>query len=213
MAKLTYVFDYELLIRGLRNESRALRAESRTPWSAFNYCLLMFVLVASSTVSAPARAQPVSPGMTDLRGEEAARIVTGIVSFTRWPSEPHPIRLCVVTPAAHAAPLAQSMTSNTARPAIALEFAPADPELESGCDVVYVEALAEAQQARLFQRLAGHPVLSIGGSEDACSMGALFCLTGPQEAVSFAANLDTIVRSGLHINPKVLLLARKEGIR
>jgi hypothetical protein len=32
-------------------------------------------------------------------------------------------------------------------------------------------------------------------------------------AVSFAANLDAIARSGLQINPNVLLLARREDRR
>jgi hypothetical protein len=144
------------------------------------------------------------------RADEVARIVGGIVSFTRWPSGRPPTRLCIVTPALYAGPLVQQAARNPARPMSAQRYDASDTRLETDCDVVYIEPVDEASRQHLFQRLAGHPVLSIGGNDEACAMGSLFCLTSAPGAVSFAANLDAIARSGLRINPTVLLLARKD---
>ncbi|SEB17165.1 protein of unknown function [Paraburkholderia sartisoli] len=144
------------------------------------------------------------------RAVEVARIVTGIVGFTRWPTERTTIRLCIVTPARYADRLGEHVVDLQSRTIVTQRYAANDPRLETGCDVVYIEPIDEAAHEHLFQRLAGLPVLSIGGSDDACAMGSLFCLTASASAsaISFAANLDAIVRSGLRINPKVLLLAR-----
>lgn len=178
---------------------------SRSAWIA--------LLLLASWASTPACAQSTPSDPADARGDEVARIVTGIVSFTHWPAEKPALRLCIVTPALHAGSLVQHMAANTARPAIVQSYPAADTHLESDCDVVYIEPVQDAVRDGLFQRLAGRPILSVGGDDDACSIGSLFCLTRATGAVSFAANLDMIARSGLRINPKVLLLARKEAAR
>src|SRR5580698_9710176 len=142
---------------------------------------------------------PADSASSGQRADEVARIVSGIISFTRWPSDRTVVRLCVVTPASYAEPLIRHAAENPARPVAAQFYAASDTHLESDCDAVYIEPVDEAARAQLFQRLAGRPVLSIGGNDESCAMGSLFCLTSAPGAVSFAANLDAIARSGLRI--------------
>jgi len=150
-------------------------------------------------------APPTAPASA--RGDDVARIVGGIISFTQWPGAlAGKIRLCITTPAAHADALVRSMSS-TEQLAGVQYLAPEDTHLDTGCDVIYIEQVNDADRANLFQRLAGRPVLSIAGSASGCLMGSLFCLSDNGQPTTFSVNLDTISRSGLRISPKVLFLA------
>lgn len=150
-------------------------------------------------------APPADPASA--RGDDVARIISGIISFTQWPgAAAGKMRLCITTPAVHTDALVHSMSSSEQLASVQY-LAPEDAQLDTGCDVVYVGQVNDADRANLFQRLAGRPVLSIAGSASGCLMGSLFCLSDSGEPATFSANLDTIARSGLRINPKVLLLA------
>ena len=161
----------------------------------------------------PAAAQAPAPaGHAATRGQEVARIVSGIIGFTRWPGPPRDARLCITTPAVSAEMLVRDISATT--PLASVRYlAPQDARLESGCDVVYIERVNEASRANLFQRLAGRPVLTIADSDSGCLMGSLFCLSRTGASPMFSVNLDAIARSGLHINPKVLLLVRKQQVK
>lgn len=167
------------------------------------------LLLASSCANAGAQA-PASPdGSGSQRVQDIARIVGGIISFTQWPGPPRRARLCIVTPAQYADLLVRDIAL-LAQLASVQYFAPEDERLESSCDVVYIEQASAAGRANLFQRLTGRPVLSITGSGDGCVMGSLFCISSSGAQTTFSVNLDAIARSGLHINPKVLLLVHKQ---
>jgi len=141
------------------------------------------------------------------REGDIVRIIDGIINFTQWPAASDRVRLCLTTPVLHVDALKAEL-SGSKQLASVQELAPDDSRLDSECDVVYVEQVDDANRARLFQRLAGHPVLTIAGMASGCLMGSLFCLSDAGASATFSANLDTIARSGLRINPKVLLLAR-----
>jgi hypothetical protein len=184
-------------------------------WHFLGIRLLSAVVVfVAACVAPPAQSQSVTSAnpVAENRDDDVARIVTGIISFTRWPADPPVIRLCVATPAVYADNITARTPANPARQIVNGRYPLGDMHLETDCDVIYVEQGNEAAQ-RLFQHLAGHPVLSIGGDDDACTMGSLFCLTHARGVLSFAANLDAIARSGLRVNPKVLLLARSSEAR
>lgn len=166
------------------------------------------LLLASSCANAGAQA-PAPDGSGSQRVQDIARIVGGIISFTQWPGPPRKVRLCIVTPALYADLLVRDIAL-LAQLASVQYFAPEDERLESSCDVVYIEQASAAGRANLFQRLTGRPVLSITGSGDGCVMGSLFCISSSGAQTTFSVNLDAIARSGLHINPKVLLLVHKQ---
>jgi hypothetical protein len=172
------------------------------------------VVFAAACVAPPAQSQSGTSAdpVAENRDDGVARIISGIVSFTRWPADPPVIRLCVATPAVYADSISARTPANPVRQIITGRYPLGDMRLETDCDAIYVEQGNEAAQ-QLFRHLAGHPVLSIGGDDDACAMGSLFCLTHARGVLSFAANLDAISRSGLRVNPKVLLLARSSEAR
>lgn len=173
---------------------------------AFRVMLSILLVLACRPAIAQAPA-PASHATT--RGEEVARIVGGIISFTRWPGPPHDARLCITTPAMSAEMLVRNLSATT--PLAGVQYlAPQDARLESSCDVVYIEHVNQAGHANLFQRLAGRPVLTIADSGSGCLMGSLFCISSTGASPRFSVNLDAIARSGLHINPKVLLLVHKQ---
>ena len=59
---------------------------------------------------------------------------------------------------------------------------------------------------------AGQPLLTISEVAADCATGGMFCLDITPQGVSFELNLDSMARSGVRVNPRVLGLARrKEG--
>lgn len=133
----------------------------------------------------------------------------GIIGYTRWPVEPPELRLCVVGPADFADDLLTGATQPSGRPVLAGRIGP-EGSLGRDCDVVYLGRIGEAERRQVFAQLAGHPVLSIGEQDDSCTVGSMFCLQVRGTEVSFQINLDSVARSGVRVNPKVLQLGRRK---
>jgi hypothetical protein len=155
-----------------------------------------------------AQEDPPAAGAPD-QGDSVARIINGIISFTRWPDPSRKVRLCIVEPSRHADTLMRK-TSSPAGPVQAQYLPPGDMRLQAGCDVVYIEHIESADHEKLLRRLVGRPVLTIAGSEAGCLMGSMFCVSSAATPVTFSANLLAITRSGLRVDPKVLLLVRRQ---
>ncbi len=168
--------------------------------------LIPLILLALAYGLANAQDAPAADAAS-AREADIARIIDGIISFTQWPAASGKVRLCLTTPVIHADAL-EAELSGSKQLADVQDLAPDDFRLDSDCDVVYIEQVDDANRAHLFQRLVGRPVLTIAGVASGCLMGSLFCLSGTGVPATFSANLDTIARSGLRINPKVLFLAR-----
>jgi hypothetical protein len=55
------------------------------------------------------------------------------------------------------------------------------------------------------------PVLTIGFDEEFCSLGGMFCLDNSSGKLQIRANLDSISRSGMRINPQLLRLTQQRN--
>lgn len=153
---------------------------------------------------------------------QEAKIVTvvwGIVSYTRWPSEKGPLRVCVPEGNRYATLIGQTYREIRLGRKIAVRTTP--PDAASLCDVVYFPPMSIAKAGQALRAFAGAPILTIGEGESFCSAGGMFCLlfgkhAGVDDAGRFAVNLASISprRSPLKINPQVLRLAKlvREGI-
>lgn len=86
-----------------------------------------------------------------------------------------------------------------------------DTQVAQACDALYIGKLDQGQRDRLFQRIGGHPVLSISEADDPCTVGSLFCLRVRDQQVTFEVNLDSVARSGVRIHPSVLQLSRRRA--
>ncbi|HST28436.1 MAG TPA: YfiR family protein [Rudaea sp.] len=167
--------------------------------------LLAFLLLRCG----PALGQAVPAHPLETPAQRAAAIastVIGIISYTHWPADPRPITICAIAKPDHAGSLLANETG--AGKAIAVrEMGIDDPTLTSACNVLYLGALNEKERLALFASLAGHPILTISETGPACNAGSMFCLRFERNRVGLQMNMDSIARSGVHVDPHVLLLS------
>jgi len=138
--------------------------------------------------------------------------VLGIISYTRWPQKPATQRLCIVGEPAHAGALFDGPMRIGGTPLLVTRNALEAGQLGQACDTVLAGALTRYESDTLHRQVAGHPVLTITEDDPTCSGTSMFCLdtTGPGQQVFFAVNLDSVARSGVLVNPRVLLLGRRK---
>lgn len=145
-----------------------------------------------------------------------AVLIAGIVSYTRWPTSPNPIRLCVVGHDELVEELKSGNALSSARPVTVQNVKPGT-DFKAHCNVVYVTAIPPENARQLLFQIVSAPVVSIGEGSEFCSDGGMFCLhpdsglTNNSDRRPFSVNLDVVSRSGLRINPQVLLLAKPPG--
>lgn len=157
-----------------------------------------------------AAASAASPANPVLSSHDSAvrQVVLGIISFTRWPTTPVRLHLCITGRPDYARGLTDTLQAgSTLLDVQRVRFD--DPSLGIACDVVYLGALNNDERARVRAALAGHPVLTIAEHDPSCTAGGMFCLDVDGDRVSFDINLDAVARSGVRVHPNVLNLARR----
>ena len=133
-------------------------------------------------------------------------IVTGIISYTRWPSLNGPPVLCVFASSPYATAFSQNAASSPSYKTVIVQNE--QDALTAQCNALYFGSeTAELQQqiTSLFQQ---KPLLTIAEQNSECIIGSAFCLRIQAERVTFSVNLDALSRSGVRVNPDVLMLAR-----
>ena len=144
---------------------------------------------------------------TSARPETAVRdIVSGIISYTRWPSLSGPPVLCIFSSSAVSATLADS--ADQAKPYQAVIVHTEQDALSARCDALYFGTEPPERQQQIVNRFQNHPLLTIAEQNTDCVVGSAFCLQRNAERVTFSVNLDALARSGVRVNPDVLMLAR-----
>ncbi|MBP0609242.1 MULTISPECIES: YfiR family protein [Burkholderia] len=161
-------------------------------------------------VQVAATTTPASPTGPAFSSHDSAvrQVVLGIISFTRWPTTPVRLHLCVTGRPDYAGGLTDTLQAgSTVLDVQRVRFD--DPALGVACDVVYLGALGNDERARVRAVLSGRPVLTIAEHDMSCTAGAMFCVTVEGERVTFDINLDAVARSGVRVHPNVLNLARR----
>ncbi|MEI2418497.1 YfiR family protein [Orrella sp. JC864] len=154
-------------------------------------------------------------GAPGLAGAQAVSgTVTGILGYARWPQADGPLRLCILGPVEYGQVLAgiREQRLPDGRPIVARNLPLDTPNLPSHCDAVYTGRLDPDEEWRLYERLAGHAVLSIAEGGE-CEAGPMFCLHVQGSMVSFLVNLDSVARSTVRVHPQVLKLGRSRQER
>lgn len=169
-------------------------------------------LLALVPKAEPALAQssPLGAGTQEAPAPEhlrLARVVRGIISYTRWPEEPDVLELCLVGPMRYGQSLMTALPQTAGRALRLRVLAKVDAESMKGCHAAYVGDLSAAELEQL--RAVKHPLLTIREQDPLCRGGSMFCLKVGASRVSFDLNLDAVSRSGLRVNPKVLLLGHR----
>ncbi|MGU8078478.1 YfiR family protein [Burkholderia pyrrocinia] len=160
-------------------------------------------------VRAVATASPTDSAISS-HDSAVRQVVLGIISFTRWPTTPIRLHLCVTGRPDYARGLTDTLQAgSTLLDVQRVRFD--DPSLGMACDVVYLGTLSDDERTRVRTAVAGHPVLTIAEHDPYCTAGSMFCLNVDGERISFDINLDAVARSGVRVHPNVLNLARRPG--
>ena len=77
------------------------------------------------------------------------------------------------------------------------------------CDAIYFGDQTPQQQVDIIEKLKGRAVLTLAENNAECTLGAAFCLIFQPDHTHFSVNLDSLARSGVRVNPDVLLLSRE----
>lgn len=168
---------------------------------------LIAVLLLGFAVSAGARTTDVSmklEGGPDPYALPVARTVTSIVEYSRWPQDISVVRLCLMGTPAHADRIVERplSRSRTLRPVSIRSVT----EASGRCDVVYLGQMTLDEQRRFTAATQSLPILTIAEADPACRSRAMVCLLFEADALSFRVNLDSIARSPVRIDPRVLRL-------
>ncbi len=142
----------------------------------------------------------------DRFAEGVARTVASVLTYTRWPDRPNPVRLCVVGSARHAARLDDGELPG----GVVIkrrDVAANARDLGADCDALYIGALASPAMQRLTADVRRKPVVTIAESDPDCRGGAMFCLLFAAKELSFEMNVDAISRSAVRIDPRVLRMS------
>ncbi|WP_367067894.1 YfiR family protein [Oryzisolibacter sp. LB2S] len=177
-------------------------------WVGGRQAAALAALCALWLTGAPLRAQEI---VTDERSQAVAQTVLGILGYTRWPSASPVVRLCVVGPTEYADELLKGGTLPGERSVQVRRMRLDDAELLQLCDGIYAGMLDDAAWRELRARLEAQPLLSISERQELCLIGCMFCLDVRAGGVTFETNLDSVARSGVRVNPRVLQLARRKG--
>lgn len=171
-----------------------------------NIVLLILALISYQSINAFSQSID-----TDERSLGVAQAVFGIVSYTRWPNEPSTIRLCVVGPTEYTDEVMKGAQLSGDRKVLVRRIRLDDPSLATQCEGVYIGAISSNVWQEVVNRFAGQPLLTISEQTALCSIGSMFCLNVRPDTVAFEVNLDSVARSGVRVNPRVLQLARRKG--
>jgi len=133
-----------------------------------------------------------------------ARMVRGIVQYSRWPGNPRRLTACFVGPTDHA----DALIEGTEVASVGITSVQRSTENVSpvGCDIVYLGRLSLEEQRQIIARMRGEAVLTIAENDPACRSRAMFCLLFEAEALSFRLNIDSVANSKVRVDPRVLRL-------
>ncbi|HAT7517051.1 YfiR family protein [Kluyvera ascorbata] len=164
--------------------------------------LILTLLLSLALV--PATASPLTDTDKSVRS-----MVSGIVSYTRWPSLSGQPKLCIFSSSQYIQAL--SMASEQS----ALPYTPelvrnAQDALVAKCNGIYFGTETPDQQIELINQYHRQPLLVISEHNPDCTVGSAFCLVIDGGQVRFSVNLDALSRSGVRVHPDVLMLARNK---
>ena len=166
------------------------------------------IALASAAMAGDLAAPAKAAGETRTGNASVTTIVAGIVSYTRWPAQPTPIKFCTLGRGRGVDELLEFSDLGSAQRSVPVRAAANANDAAMGCDVIYFGTFAAGAMQDVMQRAVGRPVLMIGEGPEFCSDGGMFCLDIAKVAARLTVNLDAVARSGLQVNPSVLRIAR-----
>ncbi|ECG8591889.1 YfiR family protein [Salmonella enterica subsp. salamae] len=135
-------------------------------------------------------------------------IVSGIVSYTHWPTLSGLPRLCIFSSSRFARVLSED--TGWVFPYQPVVIRTRREALNTRCDGFYFGNESPAWQVQLTNTYPAKALLLIAEQNTECIIGSAFCLIINNNEVKFSVNLDSLSRSGVRVSPDVLMLARNQ---
>lgn len=167
---------------------------------SFSYRLIL--LLALLLTGLPLFAQ----GLTE-QARSVRSMVSGIVSYTRWPALSGPPKLCIFS-SSHFTSALQDTSSGTL-PYLPVIVHTDQDILVAECNGFFFGNESPTYQVELKNKYSTKALLLIAEQNTECVIGSAFCLIINDEEVRFSVNMDSLSRSGVRVSPDVLMLARK----
>ncbi|MGM3175680.1 YfiR family protein [Dickeya lacustris] len=171
--------------------------------------LFAVMILASLLMDAGAQAQSTHPEWALISDADVRRTVSGIISYSHWPELDRLPVLCVFSSAHFLSALTtpagvqEKVVFNT------LVIKDTQELFASECDAVYFGEESAAEQNNAASYAVGHPLMTIAEQSPRCLEGSAFCLVFDNHTVGFAINMEALSRTGVRVNPDVLMLARE----
>lgn len=127
-----------------------------------------------------------------------------ILSYAKWQS-PVP-KICVVNNANFAQQLKKHIPPKTTYKISNIQ----SHEIQSfDCSALFFSNLSDKEEQLLLNTTVTFPALSLSTNNSNCETGSAFCLYKKDTNYSFKVNMESLTQSQIHIDPRVLLLAKK----
>lgn len=163
------------------------------------------LLLGAGSTFTPA-AVPAGPGKAV---EATERLVRSIFEYTRWPSQPNPVRLCIAGPTRYAAQLGTNALLDGRRIDTRVLGSDAYAGVSS-CDALYLGDMGRDRLRRWTANARGAAIVTIAEADPLCGSEAMFCLLYRRGALSFQLNVDAVARSAVRVDPRVLRLSSEQ---
>lgn len=132
-----------------------------------------------------------------------SRTTYSILSYTKW-NTPAPA-ICVV----NNLPLTRDFQNNEPRH---LNYKISSIQTKdikhSACQILVFSTLSPKEEQTLLNSTVDFPALSISTNNVECEIGSAFCLYSRNQNTVFKINLESLTQSKVHVDPRVLLLAK-----
>lgn len=155
--------------------------------------------------TAAAQAQSAPPG------RDLQHTLRGILSYTRWPQPPDPVRLCFIGSSPHVDALQREDPVWPGPPQVRmLALQPSQP-VAAHCDALYVGTLDAAQWPALAKAVDDQPVLTLCERSLPCLATGMVRLDfeASDQEVRFEVNMDAVARGRVRLHPQVLRLGAR----
>lgn len=134
-------------------------------------------------------------------------ITFSIMSYVKW-SNQNP-NLCVVDD--HTAQNELALIASSKKPNLNVINVSSNNISNLKCDAIFFSQNPPTQEQNIINNLKSPPALSFSSNNDDCEIGSVFCLYTTKTGKSlFKVNLDSLAKTKIHIDPRVLLLAQQQ---
>ncbi|WP_228199183.1 YfiR family protein [Acinetobacter cumulans] len=126
-----------------------------------------------------------------------------ILSYAKWPTNTPEI--CVVNNNTFAQQLKNNLPADSP---YKVSNKHSSELRSSNCTVLFFSNLSDKEEQNILNTAVNYPALSISSNNLNCETGSAFCLYKKNQSYAFKVNMESLTQSKIHIDPRVLMLAK-----